>query len=47
MIRVSAVVQTASKAVVNFAVADQEPEPVGAVAEVHEQVDLPRVFRTA
>jgi hypothetical protein len=40
MIRMSAQVKTASKAVVNFAVAvaDQEPEPVSAVAEVHEPV---------
>jgi hypothetical protein len=35
----SAPANTASKATVNLiAVADQEPEPVGAVAKVHEQV---------
>jgi hypothetical protein len=40
MMRMSAPVNTASNGVVNFAVpvADQEPVPVGAIAEVHQQV---------
>ena len=40
MIRMSAPAKTASNAAGEFAVpvADQEPEPVGAIAEIHQQV---------
>ena len=39
MIRMSAPAKTALNAVVNLLpVADQEPEPIGAVVEVHQQV---------